>query len=139
MMTCKPDKRKIVLLGLYMLVILFLSLLPMNRDIKAFQILIDLDSVIQNLMHVPVYALLAVLGMQIFSIYTGTFWKTVSIVATFSVGFGILLEFLQLIIPGRYPSAADMVLNSVGALIGILFYFIVERKGSGLIKRLVCE
>ena len=138
MMTCRPDRRKIGILPIYMLLILTLSLIPMHREIRGFQFIINTDSLFQNLMHIPVYAFLAILWLKILRIYAFKGWKMLFFVVLFSVGFGILIEFIQMTIPGRYPSMVDMGLNTIGAFVGILIYFLLERSRSSFIRRLVC-
>ncbi len=138
-MTCRPGRRKIALLSIYMLLILALSLIPMHREIRGLEFLINMKSLVQNLMHIPFYAFLAILWLQILRIYAFKGWKTVLFVAFFSVGFGIVIEFIQMTIPGRYPSIIDMGLNTIGTFVGILIYLMVERNGSGFIRRMVCE
>ena len=127
------------LLGAYVLVILMTSLIPMDREIKGLNFIIGIKPIIQNSLHVPVFALLAVLSLQILSIYQINGWKRLLLVLLFAVGFGLLNEFMQLAVPGRYPSVIDMGLNTVGVFVGAFIYFFIERNGSGLIKRLVCQ
>jgi glycopeptide antibiotics resistance protein len=38
------------------------------------------------------------------------------------------VETAQLVLPGRQPTVRDVVLNSVGALIGVLLHFLVRRR-----------
>ena len=122
-----------------MLLILTLSLIPMHREIKGLGFLINMKSLVQNLMHIPFYAFLAILWFQILRIYAIKSWKTVLLVTFFSVGFGILIELIQMTIPGRYPSIIDMGLNTTGTFVGILICFLSERSRSKFIRRLVCQ
>ena len=42
--------------------------------------------------------------------------------------YGVLIEFLQGLIPGRMPSGLDVLANSSGVFIGILVYFIIQKR-----------
>jgi VanZ family protein len=45
------------------------------------------------------------------------------------IGYGILIEFLQGLIPGRMPSGLDVLANSTGVLVGSTLYFLVNKLG----------
>ena len=136
---CRPAKQKIAILAVYMLIILALSAIPMDREIKGLQFLIEIKPLNQNLMHIPVYAILAVFWLQLLSSHGVGGIKKFWLVFLFSAGFGIMNEFIQLAIPGRYPSLIDMVFNTIGSAAGIWLYFSLEKCRPSLIRRIVCE
>lgn len=47
--------------------------------------------------------------------------------ALLSIGFGILIEFLQRFVPGRSFSIADMLANSIGVGLGYLILLLLKR------------
>jgi VanZ family protein len=60
------------------------------------------------------------------------------LVLILSIGFGILNEFIQMAIPGRYAGTTDLGLNTIGALTGVLIYSWLERGKVGFFRRIVC-
>jgi VanZ family protein len=136
--SCNPSGLKITILAVYMVLILLSSLIPMDRDIEGLKFIIQLKPVIQNLLHVPMFALLAILFLQVLDSFdVPGFWKFL-IVAFAAVAFGIFNELIQLWVPGRYAGLLDMGLNAIGVLLGILLYVFAARSRPNLLRRLVC-
>lgn len=48
-------------------------------------------------------------------------------VLPFMILYGVLIEFLQGLIPGRMPSGLDVVANSSGVFFGILVYLFIHK------------
>lgn len=48
--------------------------------------------------------------------------------ALLSIGFGILIEFLQRFVPGRSFSIADMLANSIGVGLGYLIFRLLKKR-----------
>jgi VanZ family protein len=78
----------------------------------------SLTPTLQNLLHIPAFALLAVLWSHVLPTTTR---GTVSVLLI-TVGYGAYDEWFQLGVPGRYGSLTDWVLDLLGALAGILLY-----------------
>lgn len=68
-----------------------------------------------KVMHMLEYVIFAFLFIN--SIRNPTFNKIFTIII-FGASFGIIIEFLQLYVAGRYASAYDAIANVVGLLIG---------------------
>ncbi len=49
-------------------------------------------------------------------------------VLPFMILYGVLIEFLQGLIPGRMPSGLDIVANSSGVFIGIMVYTMIQKR-----------
>jgi len=111
----------------------------MNRDIKGLQFIIDLKPTVQNLLHIPMYIVLAILFLQILQNYQIEGWKGNILVFLGSGFFGIINEIIQIVVPGRYGGLTDIGLNLIGAIVGIFIYNIVGKIWPGLIRRIVCE
>ena len=139
MKSCSPYNKKIILLLVYMLLVVFLSAIPMDREIRGLQFIIEMKPLIQSLMHVPFYAVLSILWLQVLKMHQITGRKCLIMGFISAVGFGILIEFIQIAVPGRYPSFIDMGLNTVGALVGLLLYLVIEKSGTGIVRRIVCD
>ena len=138
MEACKPSKTKIFFTCGYITMILLSSLIPMDENIRTFRFLLDLKPTIQNLLHIPAFAILAILCMQILSYFSMDKVRKVALVFGFSIAFGILNELIQAWVPGRYPGLLDIGLNCIGAMLGIFLFVMAERRHSGYLRRVVC-
>ena len=78
----------------------------------------------QKVFHIIMYALLAFLWMwTLASIESTRLRLGISLLLT--LGLGVALEWYQTRIPGRFGTLIDVVLNAVGAVIGILVAIII--------------
>ena len=77
---------------------------------------------IQNVLHIPVYGLLALLW--IFTLRTHGFneYKNVWAAILLSSAYGGLMEFYQTWVPGRVPSTTDFFVNVAGILLFVWIY-----------------
>ncbi len=139
METCKPSKPKIVITVIYMLFILTTSLIPMDRKISGLNFIIELKPYIQNVLHIPLYAVLSILFLQTFKNYYPKISKRIFLIFVCCGGFGILNEILQSVVPGRYVGMGDIILNFIGVIIGIIIFIFVEKSRPGLFRRIICE
>ena len=137
--TCRPSKPKIVITAIYMLFMLTTSLIPMDRQVYGLNFIIEFKSYIQNILHIPLYAVLSILFLQLFKNYYPNISKRIVLIFVCCGGFGILNEIIQSVIPGRYGGVGDIILNLIGAMIGILIFTFVERRQPGLLRRIICE
>lgn len=126
--TGTPNPRKITLLILYSLLILAGSFIPMDGSSKTFAIFMDLKPTIQNLLHIPIFALLSILLLQVLDGFGIQNRKKIIISMSALFVFGILNELLQILVPGRYPGIMDIALNILGALLGIWIFFHLVHK-----------
>ena len=116
-----------MLVALYMLMILATSLIPMDREIEGLNLIINIKPHIQNFLHIPVYALLAILWFRLFDQYQTDQRKSLYLVLMITIGFGIINEWIQFFIPGRYLSLSDMIFNTIGVICGILAYRVADK------------
>lgn len=96
-----------------------LSLVPgeaLPGDSALVWFVAETPATIQNVMHVVCYAVLAALWMKSLS----SFARSRLIALTIAIGYGALLEAGQLMVPGRFGSVSDALLNATGAVIGVL-------------------
>jgi len=91
---------------------------PVASEDAAARLLGWVPPGLQNLMHVPVYALLGALWYRAFP-GTGRGPRFVLAFAAATL-YGLYDEWHQLAVPGRYASATDCVLNALGALLGAI-------------------
>lgn len=139
MTVCRPSKPKIALAVGYMLLILATSMIPMDRDIKSLQFIIDLKPAIQNLLHIPMFAILAILLLQLLKNHHIEGRRRMVLVIFSCVCFGFMNELIQLAIPGRYAGLLDMVFNIIGVFAGIILYVLAEKSKPGLVRRIICS
>lgn len=87
-------------------------------------LVVNTPTPIQKIMHVAVYAALAMLWFWTLESVQS---RSLRIVLTFfvTVGLGTALEWHQTRVPGRYGTLIDVVLNVVGALLGLLAVVII--------------
>ncbi len=82
----------------------------------------EISPTIQNFLHIPMFAIWVILlKSPRFNIPSLLIEKRVN---TLFIGllFGILLEIVQIIIPGRYASLEDVLLNVIGIVIGLVLH-----------------
>ena len=135
MKTCRPSKPKIAITIAYMSLILATSLVPQFR-IRDFM---TLSPIIQNMLHIPMFAALSILFLQIARNYDLGRRKAGVLTFVFCGIFGLLNEIIQTFVPGRFGGLMDIGLNSMGAIAGIIIYFSVEKSRPGMIYKIICS
>jgi len=77
---------------------------------------------IQNLLHIPAYGLLALLW--IFTLRSRGFFehRSMWMAILLSSAYGAVIEFFQILIPGRFASLTDFLLNLTGILLFTWIY-----------------
>ncbi|NBC48576.1 MAG: hypothetical protein GVY22_11405 [Gammaproteobacteria bacterium] len=97
--------------------IAYLSLVPgypTEDDPALVRTVALVPSLLQNAMHCALYALLTLLWAAVL-----VRWKRPILwAACFAIGYGVLLEYAQRFVPGRYPGLLDIGLNTLGVVIG---------------------
>ena len=107
-----------------MLLILSTSLIPMDHEIEGFGMIMEITPFVQNLLHAPVFALLSILWVQIMNVHQIKNRRKYILVFIIGVGFGLLNELIQGVVPGRYPSILDMGINVSTSYESILYAFV---------------
>ena len=74
---------------------------------------------IQNLAHIPLFGILAWLWYRSLSAWMKNGRLLFSSAFLLATGFGILDEWHQLYVPGRYASFTDIALNTLGATFAV--------------------
>ena len=85
-------------------------------------------------MHASVYLVLAFLSIVFFNVLMNNkhYWIALSLALIVSVGFAISDEYHQTFVSGRTGQPLDVLIDSAGAMIGILIYttyYIVYKNG----------
>ncbi len=122
--------------------VLYMGLVLMGASIPAadngleverhFLHFLLLPSLLQNLVHIPAYGLLAFLWRWSLNAYmqAGT---AVVLTLVLTIGFGGFQEFYQTMIPGRYGSLSDVLSNALGAALGIWVFSCLQKRGQRLV------
>ena len=120
----------VVLAGAYTVLLTAVSLLPSGDRLEGPLAGWDafLAGAIQNALHIPAYAGLVWLWLAAVppgrSTARGHPWAII-------VGcclYGVLLEGLQTLVPGRTLSGGDMAANAVGAVLGALGWWALQKR-----------
>ena len=109
----------LLLMGL----IFVLSSVPGRVEEGMFRVLTELDPTWQNLLHLPVFALLQYLWLRGFALNGKTGKAAVVLSFIITLGYGALDELHQYFVPGRYASLLDVLLDGGGAVLGVLGFW----------------
>ena len=107
-----------------LMVLIFVeSSIPMDGASNNIQFLTDLDPTVQNLLHIPLFGVLAFFWMNAFKNWG--FGKRQAIIYGFciSVMYGALDEYHQSFVPGRYGGLLDIYLDTAGAFISCIVFW----------------
>ena len=108
------------ILAAYTMGMLLTSVIPMNHQRGGAPFWAKLDPSAQNMLHVPMFLVFVFLLSRVWANgVAGIYMRWVAVMGV-SILFSIMLESIQLIIPGRYPSFTDVLLNMLGASLGCL-------------------
>jgi len=108
---------------LLMVAIFLLSSIPSKVDDEAMRLLVEPDPQLQNLLHIPMFGLLQWLWLRAYAGIGRVDGCTVLTCGAITAGYGVFDEFHQLIVPGRFASLTDVLLNLVGVVIGTLVFW----------------
>jgi len=122
----------------YTAVLFLLSLVPMAGPTGELSLRIGLTPGVQNILHIPLYGLLAVLWLRVANGHTAHKNKGILLVLSGGCVFGVANELVQAFVPGRYADLQDVLLNVVGLVMGVVFFMWVERMKSSFLRDVVC-
>jgi len=111
--------------GVYTLSLIGISLLPSGTDMVG-----DWDAAIspglQNMLHVPAYIALVILAFLALCPSFNIRLMGIVLLSLSCCIFGMMLEFAQIVIPGRTGSLTDAMLNVIGVIIGSLIIITIR-------------
>ena len=110
----------------YMAGIYWLSSIPGEADPEGKllpSVILWTPPAIQNLAHIPLFGVLAWLWYRSLRPWIKNGRLLLSSAFLLATGFGILDEWHQLHVPGRYASLTDIALNTLGAAFAIWLIF----------------
>ena len=105
-----------------------LSSIPMDGATVHIGFLLTLKPALQNFLHIPLFGLLAYLWLNALTKNGCPVKKKLIITIIITLGYGLLDEFHQTFVPGRYGSLSDIILNIVGIATGTVIYLQFQRR-----------
>lgn len=112
-----------------MLLILISSSVPMDKEIKGLEFVMKINADLQNFLHIPIFALLSYFWLRSFYILGYSVRRGLFLSLLYTITFGVLNEFYQILIPGRYCSIGDMLFNFAGLILGgLIGTFLLYRR-----------
>ncbi len=116
----------------YMCVLFILSSIPGGRENGPL-----VSAKLANIAHVPAYGLLALLWIFTLRNHGVTEHRSMCVAFLVALGYGALTELHQVWVPGRFPSAFDVMFNVAGSLTFIWLYWWVKlHRSFSLVERL---
>jgi hypothetical protein len=116
-----------VLLICYLALLALLSLIPgpdKPGDSAFIWLVANTPTLIQKILHVCLYGVLTLLlAWTLDGIESKTYRFLIAFIVAAS--FGALMEWGQTKVPGRYATLFDVGLNAAGAVIGLLFAYVL--------------
>lgn len=104
---------------LYTTSMILTSLIPMDDSPNTPMFWSVMPPSLQNFLHVPMFiGFTYLLGSLMEDLFKKT--NRIAIILIISFCMGTLLEMIQSFVPGRYPGLVDILLNLLGAVIGLL-------------------
>ncbi len=85
---------------------------------------------VDKLVHAFVYAVLVffmIIGFQKQHTYLKLRLMSIRLAIAIGTAYGVLIEIIQMLLPNRYFALDDMVANTIGAVVGSVFFFIVYK------------
>ena len=101
-----------------MVVTFIVSSIP-GGDEQAASLLGFVPPAIQNLLHIPLFGLLAWAWCKALAVPARTTARVIVPAALITIGWSVFDELHQLYVPGRFASLTDMTLNLTGIAIGL--------------------
>lgn len=105
---------------LYMVFIYRLSSIPGDAGTAGLEgIIAWTPPAVQNLLHIPLFGILAWLWYRTLAGWMTPLPVVYLLVFVVTTGYGVLDEWHQLYIPGRYASLTDIALNTLGTAVAL--------------------
>jgi hypothetical protein len=101
---------------------------PLSDDSTQYALLRWVPPAAQNALHVPAYAALSWAWSWTLGAWLRVPAGRAAAACAIASAYGVFDEWHQSFVPGRYASLTDVVLNVLGALLGI---WLATRAGSG--------
>ncbi len=111
----------------YMAGILMLSSIEQSAVPDADEPLRRLSPLVQNLLHIPLYAILAGIGYWALAGYTSEKRYKAGLTLLMFLAFSIIDETYQATVPGRTSSLLDVALDATGGILALVVLVRMDR------------
>ena len=113
----------------FLMILIFISSsIPMDAGQDNLKFITVLTPTVQNILHIPIYGVLANLWLNCFNKYGTAILKGIFLTLLITIIYSLLDEFHQIFVPGRYGSLLDILLNLIGITCGTVFFFLLQSK-----------
>ena len=106
------------------------SLWPMELSSPGASLLYKINPDLQDFLHFPMMLVFACLFLDFLRHFDVSPKKRYGLVIGAGAGFCVVLEWIQGVVPGRYPSLTDMLVNLCGLGLGVGLELLWRKKGS---------
>jgi len=120
------SRYKTWILAVYIFGMLLTSIIPMSYQGGGAPFWAKLDPSAQNMLHVPMFMIFVFLFSRVLADGISRIYMRWFAVAGGAILFGVILECVQSVIPGRYPSFADVLLNILGVGLGFMVLIVLR-------------
>jgi VanZ family protein len=100
---------------------LLTSLIPMKYPKGASPFWTKMDPSLQNLLHIPMFTIFVFICSQTCKDVSWCKDRMLWVISGTAIFLSVVMESLQIVVPGRYPSSTDILLNIFGSAMGCLF------------------
>lgn len=125
-------RRKMMWLLCYTAAMLVTSLLPMDHPETPHRFWARMDPSLQNMLHIPMFMGFVFFLDQWLKSFRITPRHRLALAICVSSFLGVLIEAIQMVVPGRYPSVNDIVLNLIGVVVCVSILnapFFMKKRG----------
>lgn len=106
------------------------DVLPVTRDLdeaEKIQATLEMEHTVRKAAHFSLYALLAFCLLYLADLLPCSWWAKVLLCIGASFLYACSDELHQLFVDGRGAQWSDVVLDTVGAVVGCMAYFVIKR------------
>ncbi len=115
-------------LVLYVLFMFVAGLWPMQETSPGASVTYLINPGLQNFLHLPMFGLFALLLMDFLRGFRLSPGIKYGLFAAFGLGMCVLLEVLQVFVPGRFFSLGDILVNVLGLGMGLGLYSLWQKR-----------
>ena len=112
---------------IFLMILIFISSsIPMDVSQDKLKFVTVLTPTVQNILHIPIYGVLAYLWLNSFNKHCTAILKSIFLTLLITILYNLLDEFHQTFVPGRYGSSLDMIFNLIGIACGMVAFFLLQ-------------
>lgn len=112
---------------LLMALIYLASSLPGDADDGTFNFMLMLKPTLQNALHIPLFGLLQYLWLRALAKVGKTGYRAIFTALVITISYGLVDEYHQTFVAGRYASLNDICLNLLGVILGTGLFILAGR------------